>query len=64
MTNKQNPIKDNFAGWIAFFNDKKLEIKKGEANGIYGAQLKAIKDLKVPKSKLGLLAIAPAYEDC
>lgn len=54
---------EKFAGWIAIFNGKRLEIKKEEANGIYGAKQLAIKVLKVPKSKVGLLAIGPAYEE-
>jgi len=54
---------EKFAGWIAIYKGKKLEIKKSEAETIYGAKLKAIKDLKVPKSQVGLLAIAPAYEE-
>jgi hypothetical protein len=54
---------DKIAGWIAIYNGKKLEIKKSEANGIYGAKQLAIKKLKVPKSKQGLLAIEPAYDD-
>lgn len=52
-----------FAGWIAFYNNKKLEIKKSEASDLYGAKQLAIKKLKVPKSKEGLLAIEPAYDD-
>ena len=54
---------EKFAGWIAIYKGKKLEIKKSEAETIYGAKLKAIKDLKVPKSQQGLLAIKPAYEE-
>jgi hypothetical protein len=54
---------EKFAGWIAIYKGKKLEIKKSEAESIYGAKLKAIKDLKVPKSQQGLLAIKPAYEE-
>mgnify|MGYP003640591204 CR=1 FL=1 len=49
-------------GWIAMFGGKKLEIKKSEADGIYGAKQIAIKKLKVPKSKQGQLSINPAYE--
>jgi len=52
-----------FAGWIAIYNRKQLEIKKDEADGIYGAKQLAIKHFKVPKSKQGILAIAPAYEE-
>ena len=52
-----------FAGWIAIYNRNKIEIRKDEANGIYGAKLLAIERLKVPKSKQGLMAIEPAYED-
>lgn len=54
---------NKMAGWIAMYNGKKLEIKKSEADGIYGAKQLAIKKLKVPKSKQGLLAIEPAYDD-
>ena len=53
---------DKLAGWIAIYGGKKLEIKKSEADGIYGAKQLAIKKLKVPKSKVGLMAIEPAYE--
>jgi len=54
---------DDFAGWIAFFNGKKLEITKDEAKDLWGAKQLAIKKLNVPKSKQGLLAIAPAVEE-
>ena len=53
---------ENMAGWIAIYNGKKLEIKKSEAEGIYGAKQLAIKKLKVPKSKHCLLAIDVAYD--
>jgi hypothetical protein len=51
-----------FAGWIAMYGGKKLEIKKGDAKDLYGAKQNALKHFKVPKSKQGLLAIEPAYE--
>ena len=54
---------DGFAGWIAIFNGKKIEIKKDEAKDLYGAKQLAIQKLNVPKSKVGLLAIEPAYDD-
>jgi len=57
-----NP-KGKMAGWIAIFGGKKLEIKKSEAKDLYGAKQLAIKKLKVPKSKEGLLAIDVAYDD-
>lgn len=50
-------------GWIAIFNGKKLEITKKDAGSLYAAKLFAIKKLKVPKSKQGLLAIKPAYNE-
>lgn len=51
-------------GWIAFYNGKKLEIPKSDAvDGIWPAKQVAIKHFKVPKSKQGLLAIKPAYND-
>ena len=51
-----------FAGWIAIFQGKKLEIKKGEAKDLWGAKQLAIKKLNVPQSKTGLLAIEPVHE--
>jgi hypothetical protein len=51
------------AGWIAMYGGKKLEIKKGEAKDLWGAKQIALKNFKVPKSKQGLLAIEPAYDD-
>lgn len=51
------------AGWVAIYNGKKVEIKKSEANDLYGAKMKAAKMLKVPKSKMGLLAIKPGYNE-
>ena len=55
-------IDEKFAGWIAMYGGKKLEIKKSEADGIWPAKQLAIKHFKVPKSKQGLLAIKPAHE--
>lgn len=52
-----------FAGWIAGYNGKKVEIKKGEAKDLYNAKLLAIKKLKVPKSKVGLMFIKPAVDE-
>lgn len=54
---------ETFAGWIVFYNNKRVEIKKTEASDLYGAKQLAIQLMKVPKSKTGLLAIAPAYEE-
>jgi hypothetical protein len=53
---------DELKGWIAIFNGKKLEIVLDkDADSLYGAKKFAIKHFKVPKSKMGLLAIEPAY---
>jgi len=49
-------------GWIAMYGGQKLEIKKSEANGLWGATQLARQKLKVPKSKQGLMSIEPAYE--
>ena len=56
---------EKFAGWIAFYNREKLEIKpkKGEIDSLNDAKQAAIKHFKVPKSKQGLLAIEPAHEE-
>lgn len=52
------------AGWIAIFQGKKIEIRKEkDAKDIWSAKQFAIKALRVPKSKQGLLAIEPAYEE-
>ena len=48
-------------GYIAFYNNKRLEIPL-EIGDLYRAKLEAIRLFKVPKSKRGLLAIAPGYE--
>jgi len=51
------------AGWIGMYGSKKIEIKKGtDAKDLYGAKQFAIKALKVPKSKVGLLSVVPAHE--
>jgi hypothetical protein len=49
----------NEAKFYAFFNGKKHEI---EGDSLYDAKQKAITQLKVPKSKVGLLAIVNAGE--
>ena len=54
---------DDFAGWIAFFNGKKVEITKDEAKDLWGAKKLAIAKMKVPKSKEYMVAIAPAVEE-
>ena len=54
---------EKMAGWIAMYNGKKMEIPKSAADGIYQAKQLAIKHFKVPKSKQGLLAIKPGYNE-
>jgi hypothetical protein len=50
------------AGWIAIYNGKSLEIRiDKDAKDLFTAKQFAISHFKVPKSKQGLLAIAPAY---
>ena len=51
-----------FAGWIAIYNGKRIEIRLGETDTLWGAEQIAIKRLRVPKSKRGLLTVAPGYE--
>ena len=53
----------DFAGWIAFFNGKKVEITKDEAKDLWSAKKLAIAKMKVPKSKESMVAIAPAVEE-
>jgi len=50
------------AGWVAIYNGKRIEIRLDETDSLWGAQQIAIERLRVPKSKRGLLAIAPGYE--
>ena len=62
------PLKDSEKlaeadGWIAGFNNKEVEITRDEADSLYSAKLVAIQKLKVPKSKVSLLWIEPAYND-
>ena len=47
-------------GYIAMFNGKKAEIY---SDSLYGAKKEAIKVLKVPKSKQGLLVVMLAQKD-
>lgn len=47
-------------GYIAFYGGRRVEI---HADSLYGAKLKAIEMLKVPKSKQGLLAVELAEKD-
>lgn len=54
---------EEFAGWIAFYNGKQVEIKKDEAKDLFNAKKLAIKKLNVPKSKEWTVAIAPAVEE-
>jgi hypothetical protein len=60
---RDNVNESTFAGWIAGYNGKQIEIKKGEAKDLYNAKLLAIKKLKVPKSKVGLMFIKPAVDE-
>jgi hypothetical protein len=60
---RDNVNESKFAGWIAGYNGKQIEIKKGEAKDLYNAKLLAIKKLKVPKSKVGLMFIKPAVDE-
>ena len=61
--NLLNESSDDFAGWVAIYNKNRIEIDKSEASDISQAKQIAIKKLKVPKSKVGLLAIAPGYNE-
>jgi hypothetical protein len=49
-------------GYIAIFQGKKVEIP-ASIGGLYQAKQEAIKLLKVPKSKQGLLSVKPAYNE-
>jgi hypothetical protein len=61
---EESVSEEKHAGWIAMFNGKKVEIRKDkDAKDLYTAKQFAIKALNVPKSKQGLLAVEPAYEE-
>lgn len=55
--------KGDFAGWVAFYGGKRIEITKDEAKDLWGATQLARQKFKVPKSKQGLMAIKPGYEE-
>lgn len=48
-------------GYIAFYEGKRLELPLSIGD-LYTAKLKAMEIFNIPKSKRGLLAIAPGYE--
>jgi len=50
-------------GWIAIYKGKRIEIRLDETDSLWGAEQIAIERLRVPKSKRGLLAIAPGYSE-
>lgn len=54
LTQQISEAEANLNGYIAFYGGKQHEIR---AKDLYSAKLKAIADLKIPKSKQGLLAI-------
>ena len=61
---KLGEAEDKVVGWIAFYNRQKYEIKKSETiRNIADAKQAAIKHFKVPKSKMGLLAVKPGYDE-
>jgi hypothetical protein len=51
---RQQQSKMAEGGFVAIYNGKKINI---EADSLYAAKLKAIEELKVPKSKEGLLSV-------
>ena len=60
---EEEQIEEEIAGWIAHYNGQKHEIKKHEAKDLYDAKQKAIAHFKAPKSKHGLIAVKPAYNE-
>lgn len=56
-------MSEKMVGWIAIYNGKRLEISKDECDSLYAAKQRAIAELRVPRSKQGMLAIAPGYEE-
>lgn len=47
-------------GYVVFYNGKHIDVY---ADTLYAAKLKAIAELKVPKSKQGLLSVILAEKD-
>lgn len=61
---EETTINEEVSGWVAMYDGKKLEIKNdGKIKGLLGAKEHAIKALKVPKSKLGLLSIKAVVDE-
>lgn len=54
LTQQISEAEANLNGYIAFYGGKQHEVY---AKDLYAAKVKAIKELKIPKSKQGLLAI-------
>ena len=51
-----------FAGWIAIFKGKQIEIRKDEAKDLWAAKQLAIARFKLSKNQSYLMAIEPAYD--
>lgn len=68
-TNESKKLKESVSGWIAMLDGKKVEIRKGEADSLYGAKKLAIKKFgelfgrPLSKAKELQVAIEPAYDD-
>jgi len=68
LTSCKKKKSDEMAGWIAFYDRKKVEIGKHEASSLWGAKQLAIKKLRsmgvrIPKSKEHMVAIDVGYEE-
>lgn len=67
--NESKKLKESVSGWIAMLDGKKVEIRKGEADSLYGAKKLAIKKFgelfgrPLSKAKELQVAIEPAYDD-
>jgi len=62
-------LKEEVSGWIAILDGKKVEIRKGEADSLYGAKKLAIKKFAelfgrpLSKARELQISIAPAYDE-
>jgi hypothetical protein len=69
LPKEEKYIKEEADGWIALLDDKKVEIRKGEADSLWGAKKLAIKKFAqlfgrpLSKARELQIVIAPAYDE-
>lgn len=56
----ENPLTDHMCGYVGFYNGKRVEVY---ASNMWRAKEKVIEQLRVPKSKQGLVSVVLAEVD-